>query len=116
MRHSAQLINFCQHHADRQHTKTHRVAGREQPADRITKLFGPSDHWRMTRLSMRWSLPLEDMWRKVRQMYGGRSAAERQQMAEAEQRERERETSTMQAFILTLAMMELTKRNKRTSE
>lgn len=70
MRHAAQLLNFCTFHTQNGTTQTQRVAGRRQPGDGMTKLFGPTDHWRAAIYSMGWSQPLEDISNRVRQLYG----------------------------------------------
>jgi hypothetical protein len=72
MRHVAQLLNVCIYHTQSGTTQTQRVAGTRQPGDGITKLFGPTDHWRAAIYSMGWSQPLEDIRTRVRQLYGSR--------------------------------------------
>ena len=70
MRHAAQLLNFCTYHTRNGTTQTQRVAGTRQPGDGLTKLFGPTDHWRAAIHSMGWSQPLEDISNRVRRLYG----------------------------------------------
>jgi hypothetical protein len=84
MRHAAQLTNFCTHHVNAGTTTTVRVAGRHQPGDGMTKLFGPTEHWRAAESSMGWSRPLEEMRRRVRILYGRKGTESEREQAEAD--------------------------------
>jgi hypothetical protein len=93
MRHAAQLMNFCQYHVTRGTVTVERTKGTSQPGDGMTKLFGPTMHWRQAAYSMGSSEALEEVTERVRRKYGRRTEAERQSADSCSRYEQERSGS-----------------------